>query len=260
MESPYAIENAISHEVDIISMSWTIRRSVAELRSQSSGIGIATSPKKSIDDSGVTRLEKAIARAAENKNILMVCSAADDIELLAKDTLRYSAARVQIFRIGACNSQAQREPSEDNQTISYFLPGIHVPEARRPHSSTPPVYHDGSSIATALAAGLMSMILHCVRYMAQCQETRPFTPDNGLKNSNYYTRLAEKLKDHASMRVALTNIVRSQGSQQPDDPKQLPVYRLFREKAEKMQNANGLNKIVILEDLVTDLCSGISKD
>ncbi|KAI2905596.1 hypothetical protein CBS147343_1275 [Aspergillus niger] len=101
----HAVEVAIKHNVDVISMSWTLRKRISEFRSTDPG----SLGKKSIDEPGIERLEKAIKEAADN-NILMVCSAADDIELLGKDNLPFCAAEHNIFRIGSCNSQAQRDP------------------------------------------------------------------------------------------------------------------------------------------------------
>ncbi|KAI2934560.1 hypothetical protein CBS63078_1110 [Aspergillus niger] len=241
----HAVEVAIKHNVDVISMSWTLRKRISEFRSSDPG----SLGKKSIDEPGIERLEKAIKEAADN-NILMVCSAADDIELLGKDNLPFCAAEHNIFRIGSCNSQAQRDPmTENRETISYFLPGIQVPEARRPHSVKPIVYHDGSSIATALAAGLISMILHCARYMAQCRGGQNSSQD-GSNESELFKQRAERLRMHKNMQTALNNIVRSHGSEGPEDPKQLPVYGLFAETANKLENAIGWQKIERLGELV----------
>lgn len=251
----HAVEVAIKHNVDVISMSWTLRKRISEFRSSDPG----SLGKKSIDEPGIERLEKAIKEAADN-NILMVCSAADDIELLGKDNLPFCAAEHNIFRIGSCNSQAQRDPmTENRETISYFLPGIQVPEARRPHSVKPIVYHDGSSIATALAAGLISMILHCARYMAQCRGGQNSSQD-GSNESELFKQRAERLRMHKNMQTALNNIVRSHGSEGPEDPKQLPVYGLFAETANKLENAIGWQKIERLGELVRYLCHNVKVD
>jgi hypothetical protein len=110
-------------------------------------------------------------------------------------------AEHRIFRIGSCNSQAQPDPSAENKdTISYFLLGIQVPEAHRPHSIKRTVYHDGSSIATALAAGLMSMILHCIR-------SARILPHDCPDISRTFTQWAERLREHEHRRTALNNIV-----------------------------------------------------
>ncbi|OJJ43666.1 hypothetical protein ASPZODRAFT_154494 [Penicilliopsis zonata CBS 506.65] len=260
----HAIEMAIIHKVDIISMSWTVRKRMPEARSASSsnirGNAVSGAPKKSIDEQGggIGRLETAIKQAA-TEDILMVCAAADDIELLGKDTLPYSAAMEQIFRIGACNSQAQRDPGSENaRTIAYFLPGIQVAEARRPNSLKPIVYHDGSSISTALAAGLMSMILHCVRYMAQCHEVNASSPDGSSPYGiNRSAGWGGALRRHNNMRAALRNIVTYSGPGEQEDPKQLPVWRIFGDTAQKLNDASGVQKVEKLWDLVAHLCHGL---
>ncbi|RAL11826.1 uncharacterized protein BO97DRAFT_453449 [Aspergillus homomorphus CBS 101889] len=107
-----------------------MRRSMNKLRSSNRGLRIDQGLKKPMDEPGMTRLEKAIARAARDKGIPMVCWAADDIEILAMDTLPYGAAREQVFRIGALDSRLQRDPpAEDKHAIS---------SCRRPQSSKPP--------------------------------------------------------------------------------------------------------------------------
>ncbi|PWY74072.1 hypothetical protein BO83DRAFT_398505 [Aspergillus eucalypticola CBS 122712] len=249
-----AVEAAIKLNVDVISMSWTIRKQFSQLHS--SPVDPGSLGKKSIDEVGIERLERAIREAAEN-NILMVCSAADDIELLGKDNLPFCAAEHNIFRIGSCDSQAQRDPMTENRTtISYFLPGIQVPEAQRPHSLKPIVYHDGSSIATALAAGLISIILHCARWVDQCQEAQE-PAQNASSEKNQFQQLAKNLRIHKNMQIALRNIARSHGSDEPEDSKQLPVYRLFADTTNKLNNAKGRQKVERLGDLVRYLCHGI---
>ncbi|OJI90159.1 hypothetical protein ASPTUDRAFT_52063 [Aspergillus tubingensis CBS 134.48] len=249
-----AVEAATKNNVDVISMSWTIRKQKSQIHS--SPVSPGSLGKKSIDEAGIEQLERAITEAAD-KNILMVCSAADDIELLGKDNLPFCAAKHNIFRIGSCDSQAQRDPMTENKaTISYFLPGIQVPEAQRPHSVKPIVYYDGSSIATALAAGLISMILYCARCMAQCREAQDLS-QSGSSETTPFEELAKKLRLHHNMQIALRNIARSHGSDEPEDPKQLPVYGLFAETANKLETAIGWQKVERLGEFVRYLCHDV---
>ncbi|EXL70034.1 hypothetical protein FOPG_14109 [Fusarium oxysporum f. sp. conglutinans race 2 54008] len=133
-----AIRAAIVQGVQIISMSWTI------------------DPPK--DDRERQDLENAVVEAA-NANILMFCSARDKG---AHNAPTYpSNATGKIFTIGAANSSGASVDYVGNASeLSYTFPGdkVEVDSGR-----TPPEIVDGSSVATALAAGLTALILYCIQ-------------------------------------------------------------------------------------------------
>ncbi|KAK2055058.1 hypothetical protein LY76DRAFT_648653 [Colletotrichum caudatum] len=79
----------------------------------------------------IEALERAIDLAA-GKGILMFCSASDDIQAGAMDTLPY-----------------QKQP-EDVRNIDYYFPGNQVAEAKNPRSAEPVEYHVGSNMKQAL--------------------------------------------------------------------------------------------------------------
>lgn len=245
-----AIKGAIIRKADIISMSWTIRK----LAKKSSGapntvqaIGTGAEYKKSSEEVAMEALQKAIEQARSEK-ILMFCSAADDIQLLGRESLPFSAAQDCIFRIGAAMPKGQRDPtSEDVKSISYFFPGNQVAEARNPRSSKPVEYHDGSSVSTALAAGLASLIMYCTNVVKTYYEA---VKENDLKTRETITDWGLKLRSHKNMRTAFDNI----NYQDYEDRKFLPVWKIFGEATERINNAEGEKKIDELETLVRDLC------
>ncbi|KAL6695387.1 hypothetical protein J3F84DRAFT_408366 [Trichoderma pleuroticola] len=237
-----AIEGAIIRKADIISMSWTIRKLAKKIGSVPNALDIGTDEehKRSPEEVAMDALQKAIEKA-KSRNILMFCSAADDIQLLGRESLPFSAASDCILRIGAALPKGQRDPtSEDFNTISYFFPGNQVAEARNPRSSKPVEYHDGSSVSTALAAGLASLIIYCTNVVkTYYDDSRPFTD------------WALKLRNHKNMRTAFDNI----NSPDYDDKKFLPVWKTFGDATERINNAQGeKKKIVELENLVRILC------
>ncbi|KAF5597985.1 intracellular serine protease [Fusarium pseudoanthophilum] len=136
-----AIRAAIVQGVRIISMSWTI------------------DPPK--DDRERQDLENAVVEAA-NANILMFCSARDKG---AHNAPTYpSKATTKIFTIGAANSSGASVDYVGNASeLSYTFPGDKVEVDSGPSRKAPPEIVDGSSVATALAAGLAALILYCIQ-------------------------------------------------------------------------------------------------
>lgn len=243
-----AIEGAIIRKADIISMSWTIRKLVKKAAVVPNVLVAGTDDehKKSPEEMAMNALQRAIEKA-KSRNILMFCSAADDIQLLGRESLPFSAASDCIICIGAALPKGQRDPtSEDFNTISYFFPGNQVAEARNPRSSKPVEYHDGSSVSTALAAGLASLIIYCTNVVkTYYDDSRPFTD------------WALKLRNHKNMRTAFGNI----NYQDYEDRKFLPVWKMFGDVTERINNAQGEEKKILeLETLVRALCHKLEAD
>lgn len=143
---------AVNRKYDIISMSWTIRR-------PDDG-----SNRKDLDD-----LQEALENAARN-HIIVFCSAPDigQSDLNTLDSyypFSYKPVSHRIFKIGAANANGSIYPwvgSPDN--VDYILPGhdVAIREGDR-ISAEDDVPKTGSSVATALAAGLAALLVHCVR-------------------------------------------------------------------------------------------------
>ncbi|KAK2024170.1 hypothetical protein LX32DRAFT_706129 [Colletotrichum zoysiae] len=253
-----AIEAAVDLQVDIISMSWTIKNKAAggahaaPMGGGGGGVGGRAATATTGEAYDIRALERAIDLAA-GKGILMFCSASDDIQAGAMDTLPYQKQPGAIFRIGAALPMGQRDPqSEDVRNIDYYFPGNQVAEAKNPRSAEPVKYHDGSSVGTALAAGLASLIIYCARLMEYHKAEK--RERNGVRGSTPYASLAERLKHHRSMKQALDNIKSSKW----EDPKYLPVWDVFGNRADWIKDAlNEEEKWERLGKLVDQLGVGI---
>ncbi|KAL5088991.1 hypothetical protein Trisim1_006135 [Trichoderma cf. simile WF8] len=144
-----AIEAALNKKATIISMSWTLPM-----------------PK---DKSGSkSRLHTILQRAVDRK-VLMFCSAPDDGKFTELD---YPSGpwRDHFFRIGAAAADGTIFKWTPDVGITYVLPGVDVVVNRSPYAReklTKRVddfkYETGSSVATALAAGLAAMIIYCIK-------------------------------------------------------------------------------------------------
>jgi hypothetical protein len=144
-----AIEAAVNKGVDIISMSWTI-------------------PEMAEGSADKLLFDNAMGRAIRN-GILLFCSAADDGSFKATSHYPAAFAPNKVFKIGAATASGKiyEWTSSSPSELDYILPGHEVYEKHPKYGPVPKSEtHSGSSIATALAAGLAALILHCVRLAA----------------------------------------------------------------------------------------------
>ncbi|KAI1370785.1 hypothetical protein F4677DRAFT_457624 [Hypoxylon crocopeplum] len=151
-----AIQAALDKNATIISMSWTL-------------------PMAKDKNHSEDRLH-AVLKDAVDKNVLMFCCAPDKGKFNESD---YPSGpwRDRFFRIGAAHADGSIFSWTPEDGITYVLPGVDVPKDQVGRSSsfeTPLVmgsstrvtdfkYETGSSVATALAAGLAAMIIYCVK-------------------------------------------------------------------------------------------------
>ncbi|KAL4980140.1 hypothetical protein BDW66DRAFT_156747 [Aspergillus desertorum] len=240
-----AINAAVKHGADIISMSWTITDLEYRLSLISENMSDAAGDRKHAERNDLHLLRTAIAEAVKDDKRLLICSAADDIRLIGDSTLPYSEASGQILCIGSTGPLANRDPGSGSQnSITYYLPGNQVAEEQRSHSAKPVVYHNGSSVSTALAAGLASLIMYC----CQCLHT------SGAGDE--YKVWAQALREHTNMRKAFSSINR--WLDWKEDKKIVPVWGIFRNKGSELDKASsGQDKIKVLKELVTYLCQDV---
>jgi hypothetical protein len=134
---------AVSKQVDIISMSWTIGKSEK------------TEEKKK----ALMELDAALEEAAKN-NILMFCAARDEGLEQPKEVPFPAASRTKnIMVIGAAGPSGTASTWVNADAIHFLFPGTELREVRPHFMPTEMVTVDGSSTATALASGLAAMLL-----------------------------------------------------------------------------------------------------
>ncbi|OPB46193.1 hypothetical protein A0O28_0063140 [Trichoderma guizhouense] len=149
-----AIEAALAKNATIISMSWTL-------------------PKSSAENETKDELHEILEVAVKRK-VIMFCSSPDAGKFTELD---YPSGpwRSRFFRIGAARADGTVFEWTTEDGISFVLPGVDVvkEQAGRTSSETQSFgvtsrvadfkYETGSSVATALAAGLAAMIIYCVK-------------------------------------------------------------------------------------------------
>ncbi|QYS99615.1 ANK_REP_REGION domain-containing protein [Trichoderma simmonsii] len=149
-----AIKAALAKNATIISMSWTL-------------------PKSSAENETKDELHEILDMAVKRK-VIMFCSSPDEGKFTEFD---YPSGpwRSRFFRIGAARADGTVFEWTPDDEISFVLPGVDVVKEQAGRTSSEAQsfgvtsrvadfkYETGSSVATALAAGLAAMIIYCVK-------------------------------------------------------------------------------------------------
>ena len=144
------------------------------------------------DGPGTGALNVALGKA-QAAGILMFCSCIDRGASAADNT--YPGKSNCCIKIGAATASGEKLPWVSGDKSEFLLPGENVQPAEADawsHSQSGPF---GSSIATALAAGLAGVLLYCNRLIG-C-ETTASTQDAGE---------VEELRDTGNMRNAFKSM------------------------------------------------------
>lgn len=161
--------------------------------------------------SGIKDLQTAIKLALENK--ILMFGAASDQGSNDNPDLIFPLASGSIFCIGAAKTSGQAEDSSERDS-HYVFPGttLEIMSRMRSRSKDPQGSAEmllSSSCATALAAGLTALILHCV----EITETKRFknrpphhspTPETGSKTES---KTRKDLTTHKTMKSIFDKMV-----------------------------------------------------
>ena len=213
-----AICAAVRRKVHIISMSWTI------------------DPPD--DENDKRDLEGAILEAAK-EDILMFCSAKDKG---AKQTSSFpSLATNKIFKIGAAEASGAPDAWVGDLTrIDFTFPGNQVELEGLGNDINKEVV-SGSSVATALAAGLAALILYCVQVRVRLTQGRE------RENAK---REFQALKKHDHMMKAFKNI----GTTEESKNKYIAVWELFGKLVRESEKCDKPEWIDLIVKAGTELC------
>lgn len=144
---------AVDQKVDIISMSWTIERKTEK----------TNSPANKTSDPAISDLEVAIQSAVKD-DIIMFCAARDQGQDGDLVKLYPSHGCREMLRIGAAVPSGDRWTWVNDKAVDFLFPGVELsPEPHRKSMSDKGLTPEGSSVATAFAAGLAALVIFCVR-------------------------------------------------------------------------------------------------
>jgi hypothetical protein len=209
-----AIRHAVSTGVQIISMSWTI---------------------KPPEDVKIRDEFEDAVREAEKKGILMFCSASDQGKF-PDASYPYSASIQHIFRIGAGDAMGVTSHFVDDAKVDFIFPGEDVTidtmlsddVQDQASQSFKAMAYTGSSVATALAAGLAALVFECVRlgvlYSLEQSGTQVPLLATDLKS----------LKTKEGMKTALNRIGKNAGR----NDKYINVWETFQEGTLSLERAD----------------------
>ncbi|KAJ8130647.1 hypothetical protein O1611_g2983 [Lasiodiplodia mahajangana] len=152
----------------------------------------------------ILAFEAAIAEA-KKQNILMFCSTSDHGSISSDNY--WPAKSNECIRIGAATALGDKCTWVPDQ-YDYLLPGKHIPFKWQRQDGVSSWYETGSSLSTALGAGLAGLLLYC---------DRAVHPESGvgsqgsaaLRNplytkssmTNIFRNLAAVSKDHKFLRA-----------------------------------------------------------
>lgn len=182
-------------------MSWTIERT----------------PHNEID---ILELESAIAAAAKEQ-ILMFCAAND--QGIARNHSFPAASTKHIFKIGAAEASGEMwKWVGDPADVDFIFPGHNVVK-ERPNDA--PVEKcrtlTGSSVATAIAAGLAALVLYCVQLGAL--NTQASNQQQGQGNPTVTMEDFKAMKGHERMKEVFLAI----GTSRVSGNKYVEVWDVF---------------------------------
>ncbi|KAI1498316.1 hypothetical protein F5X99DRAFT_393975 [Biscogniauxia marginata] len=193
----HAIQAALDKGATIISMSWTV-------------------PIPDDSHGEEKELFKKVLQKACDRKILMFCSSPDSGKFTEKD---YPTAfhRESFFRIGAAKGDGTVYSwAGSTDYLNFILPGVDVVKrhmSERTRHLTDKVLEipseTGSSVATALAAGLAATIIYCVKASALAVATfnaRKGTDENDLLGAAITSSEARKISEHDTMKAAFQKI------------------------------------------------------
>lgn len=246
LTSYQAVEDAIKRSFDIISMSWSVQPNNTEGASNKSDLGrlVAALQKVSNVERDKTGKKKA-------KEILLFCSAADHGQFNLKNThYPFNCDEIpKMFKIGAAKADGTKYPWTGNQ-VDFILPGEEVQMRGKDMAGLDqdPVPKTGSSVATALAAGLAAMIIHSVKQGAVY---------HACKGSPGLTEKSVRvIKTHKAMKSAF-DVIRKGGDKESKDQR-LAVETFFTAPGKELGKSSSLSneeKWVKVVALARDLIS-----
>lgn len=220
-----AIEHAIEQSVQIISMSWTM---------------------KPPDN---TRLRNAFDTAIHRaKGIILFCSASDQGKF-QDFTYPHSSNPNGSFRIGAAKTTGSMADFVGDAHLNFILPGHNVVFKDSAYADVADkgfqsfASHTGSSVATALAAGLAALVMECVRLgVFYTKEMNLWEPSLAIRKEDLLA-----VRDRSVMEYALSSI----GVNRQTDNKYIEVWDTFSGVAQSLRENEGvrLNQLEIIAGL-----------
>lgn len=184
--------------------------------------------------------EKAIEEACNDERILF-CSAPDKGQFTST-TYPSIVRRDSMFRIGAANEDGTRFRYTDKD-VDYILPGVNV------NSQTSEI--TGSSVATALAAGLAATVIYCFKTSALATKIAwdQLISQDQLPSIWFTDEHVRTIAEHPAMKTAFRKLG------VVNDARLIDVWDLLQPVSQDLANSN--NKYEYKVESIVRLCSNL---
>lgn len=220
-----------------------------------------TIPKTKENADDIAKLESAIQDAAE-EGILMFCAASDE-GVNPEQTFPAAGREKRLFKIGAATEEGTKWKwvGKNPHDVDFIFPGHNVVLER--YSEREPSLENangltGSSVATALAAGLAALVLYCVQLSALDNESfkkqiSSTSEESHLARSVEQQRHRVDLNDFKALRShSRMSQVFSRGIGISKESF-VEVWNIFKDPVGKIKENPNLGKIDIVNDIATGL-------
>jgi hypothetical protein len=177
------------------------------------------------------RIQKNLERK-DKRMPLLFCSAPDIGHHKTNDHYPFGCKSItKMFRIGAATVDGLAHPRVSDD-VDYILPGHNVLSLSNNLMGTdgPMTPMTGSSVATALAAGLAALVIHCVRLGAIYNATR--LGDAPIRKASVSDKSLETIKPYPAMRIAF-DIIKGKGTSGASE-KRLGVEDFFKDPGDEL--------------------------
>ena len=137
------------------------------------------------------KLIKAIEKATGSNGIVMLCSTADDGN---NYQIVYPASHPSVLAIAACNAFGKVTQYSTETDSDYHFQGQDIMTSLRgdDHHASTRVQVSGSSVATAMAAGIVSLIIACHRILEEAKGMQGDRRRNVVVEQILKTKMVEK--------------------------------------------------------------------
>lgn len=225
LTDPKAINTALEKNATIISMSWTI-------------------PIPEEQDPDRKLFVDAVQKACK-QNVLMFCSSSDGGGFENVEDYPSAAKRDQMFRIGAAHDHGSAFEHTD-KGVDYIFPGVQV----NTNATSPAT---GSSVATALAAGLAATIIYCFKISVLAVKTRTQTMSE-VESSRLRDKEVSlnKISQYTGMKAAFKNL----GTVNP--LKFIQIWEVLSPVMDKLENLQDDGNPNIKVEAIKDLCTKLN--
>lgn len=221
------------------------------------------------NEEDIRDLEKAL-KTAVDKGILIFCASPDegsqtDATFRQYYPVGYDEVSSRLFKIGAATAHNRgiAQSARDSQ-LDFLLPGHEIEAVGENPMRDGKSLLTGSSVATALAAGVAALVIYCVR-LAAIQTARADYEAGGPENVAKEAGQAGGGENPFSSRVTLADLKRGKTCEgmgkvlrgisrdnlgQPSDNKFLEVERRFRGPGnELLNNTDGQARMAVIVNL-----------